>query len=247
MFLQYFLNMYKEHRGLYPPDDSTTVWRYIDFTKFIDLLHTESLYFARADRFEDPFEGLYPVRTEIEKDFKIYDTIRKQNYVNCWTMGDYESAALWKMYSNSKNSIAIRTTFEHLKSSIEGADLEVYASQVRYKDYDKTDLFGIIDENIWAPEHRGATVFPIIYKRMSFSFENELRLLHIKGPVTLNLNDDSVPTGQRIKVEIDKLIGTVYLSPSSETWFQDLVKGLLSKFSMGHKDIIKSDLYSGLK
>lgn len=239
--------MYKELRGLYPPDDTTTVWRYIDFIKFIDLLHSESLYFGRADKFEDPFEGLYPVRTEIEKDFKIYNAIRKQNFVNCWTMGDYESAALWKMYSDSKNSIAIRTTFGRLKNSFEATDLDIYASQVRYKDYDKTNLFGIIDENIWAPENRGATVFPIIYKRISFSFENELRLLHVKSPVTLHLNEEPVPTGQRIKVNLDKLIDKVYLSPSSETWFQDLVKGLLDKFSMGHKDIIKSNIYSGLK
>jgi hypothetical protein len=239
--------MYKTHRGLYPPDDNTIIWRYLDFTKFVDLLNCECLYFARADKFEDPFEGLYPVMEEIKRDFKTFDIIRKQNYINCWAIGDHESAALWKIYSDSKNSIAIQTTFANLKSSIEKSDDDVYASVVRYKDYSKTDLFGIIDENIWAPEHGGATVFPIIYKRMSFSFENELRLIHIKGPVTLELNENLTPIGQRVKVDLDKMIGKIHLSPYSEKWFQELVLGLLDKYLLGHKEILRSDLFSGLK
>lgn len=239
--------MYKEHRGLYPPNEDTPIWRYIDFTKFVDLLHSESLYFSRADTFEDPFEGLYPVKKEIERDFKTFDIVRKQNYVNCWAIGEYESAALWKIYSDSRNSIAIRTRFGRLKQSIENSDQDVYASMVRYKDYDKTDLFGIIDENIWAPEHRGATVFPIIYKRMSFAFENELRLLHIKGPVTLDVKEDTMPAGQRIKVDLEQLIEAVHLAPYSDAWFQDLTKGLLEKYSLGHKEVLKSNLFSGLR
>lgn len=34
------------------------LWRYIDFAKFIHLLETRSLFFSRADKFEDTFEGV---------------------------------------------------------------------------------------------------------------------------------------------------------------------------------------------
>ena len=43
-----------------PADEAAAVWRYMDFAKFVDLLATEELYFARADKLGDPFEGLYP-------------------------------------------------------------------------------------------------------------------------------------------------------------------------------------------
>ncbi len=37
--------------------DSTQIWRYMDFAKFVAMLSQKGLYLARADRLEDPFEG----------------------------------------------------------------------------------------------------------------------------------------------------------------------------------------------
>ena len=34
-----------------------TLWRYMSFAKFVALLDRESLFFSRADRLEDNFEG----------------------------------------------------------------------------------------------------------------------------------------------------------------------------------------------
>lgn len=38
-------------------DASSILWRYMDVAKFLHLLETRSLFFSRADRFEDAFEG----------------------------------------------------------------------------------------------------------------------------------------------------------------------------------------------
>jgi len=40
-----------------PRNPSARIWRYMDFTKYVSLLDTGSLYFARSDKLEDPFEG----------------------------------------------------------------------------------------------------------------------------------------------------------------------------------------------
>ena len=40
-----------------PSDPSATVWRYMDFAKFVSLLDSQALYFARASLLEDKFEG----------------------------------------------------------------------------------------------------------------------------------------------------------------------------------------------
>ncbi len=43
--------MYQEHQSFTSPDDQDAkIWKYLDFTKFISMLETDSLYFARADK-----------------------------------------------------------------------------------------------------------------------------------------------------------------------------------------------------
>jgi len=39
------------------PTRETTLWRYMDFSKFVAMLKDGGLYFARADQLGDPFEG----------------------------------------------------------------------------------------------------------------------------------------------------------------------------------------------
>jgi hypothetical protein len=39
-----------------PPDDSK-LWRYMDVSKLVSLLDTSALFFARADKFSDAWEG----------------------------------------------------------------------------------------------------------------------------------------------------------------------------------------------
>ena len=38
------------------PDNNKKIWRYMDFSKYVDLVTTEELYFTRADKLEDPYD-----------------------------------------------------------------------------------------------------------------------------------------------------------------------------------------------
>ncbi|MEW8201039.1 MAG: hypothetical protein AB2697_19820 [Candidatus Thiodiazotropha endolucinida] len=49
------------------PNNESRLWRYMDFTKYVSMLSTSTLYFARADTFEDPFEGAKGVFDNKEK------------------------------------------------------------------------------------------------------------------------------------------------------------------------------------
>lgn len=49
------------------PNSESSLWRYMDFTKYVSMLSTSTLYFARADTFEDPFEGAKGVIGNKEK------------------------------------------------------------------------------------------------------------------------------------------------------------------------------------
>ena len=50
--------MYKVLDGITSPKDKNTLWRYMIFKKFVDILDTESLFYTRACKFEDVFEGV---------------------------------------------------------------------------------------------------------------------------------------------------------------------------------------------
>ena len=54
--------MYEELDGINPPNDKDVLWRYTNFEVFVNLLDTEALYFTRADKFEDPYEGFIPAK-----------------------------------------------------------------------------------------------------------------------------------------------------------------------------------------
>ena len=41
------------------PTFGATLWRYMDFTKLVSLLEHRAIFFARADKLGDPFEGAW--------------------------------------------------------------------------------------------------------------------------------------------------------------------------------------------
>jgi hypothetical protein len=112
----------------------------MDFIKFVSLLDRKSLYFTELRKYEDQLEGTFPDgnRKEtlevLEKAFEgnqaMLDHIHEENpidftqiglhglgnfYINCWHENEYESAAMWKLYSDQEKGIAIQSTFKNLK------------------------------------------------------------------------------------------------------------------------------------
>jgi hypothetical protein len=49
------------------PEPNNKLWRYMDFTKYVSLLASSSLYFTRADSFEDQYEGAKGLKKNKEK------------------------------------------------------------------------------------------------------------------------------------------------------------------------------------
>ena len=73
--------MYKENYSFQKPENSLTIWRYIDFTKFMDLLTNSKLYFTRSDNFEDPFEGRLRLKDyEVTKEMISLEELTKKFY-----------------------------------------------------------------------------------------------------------------------------------------------------------------------
>lgn len=56
-----------------PNDPNTIVWKYLDLSKFLDLLLSQQLFMSRSDKFEDQYEGTFSEPT-YEENQKIIRT-----------------------------------------------------------------------------------------------------------------------------------------------------------------------------
>ena len=240
--------MYKEHPVFKKPEsENAKIWRFIDFTKFASLLDTQSLFFSRADFFDDHFEGAYPNLSweAIKNDPSLTEKVKtgitrglvtiqkywpKAHYLNCWSVSDYESALLWKIYTNSNESIAIQSTFKKLCDGITDSR-DVYIGLVKYIDYDKE----VIPMN--------NSFQPFVHKRISFEHEHELRAIYTEFPKQIDpISFQSIKKrGVNIQVNLDVIIENIHIAPNAQEWFKDLVKSLVNKYNI-NKNIEDSKL-----
>jgi len=110
----------KEHPHFQTPaDPSAFLWRYVDLPKFLSMLSSGTVFFARADLLGDPFEGSWP-RPNVEgREFRYKAILppdadavdvakaksnftkkwREVTFVSCWHLSPYESVAMWQLYT----------------------------------------------------------------------------------------------------------------------------------------------------
>jgi len=250
--------VYKEHPVFEKPDDENIkIWRYLDFTKFVSLLDKKALFFPRADKLPDPFEGSYSkanikLRPEIYKEISahalsqipnIFERFRKFVIINSWHMNEYESAAMWKLYLKTDEGVAIQSTFKQLTRSFDNyVERNVFIGKVKYIDY----------ETDWLPE--GNAFYPFLHKRKSFIHERELRAIIVRLPyrkkksgeeaTNIDFNLEPFDTGAYIPVDLETLIEKIYVSPTAAKWFSDLVKSIVSRYDL-NKEVIQSSLAEG--
>ena len=96
-----------------PQTAPDAIWRFLDLKKFLRLLHSSSLYFARGDQFQDPYEGM-PIGElvdvietlrstspgapqDLPQHYDAFSKTRSDLFVSCWHASPHENAAMWKL------------------------------------------------------------------------------------------------------------------------------------------------------
>src|SRR2546429_4087937 len=93
--------MYIKHPVFETPTDSgIRVWRYQDVAKLVACLLTGSLFFARADRFEDQYEGSLP-RTNVDRRQEALLPIRKSGPQIARELNDHLNIVMSPAEANS--------------------------------------------------------------------------------------------------------------------------------------------------
>lgn len=166
-----------------PPDD-TIVWRYGDYQKFNRLFDEKKFYFRRADKLADEFEGRFTAANavgaselfgkavqelnlgDLKQVRKIQESHRSRTFLQCWHRNPAEEPRMWKEYTSGPESIVLRSTVGALAQAV-GRRCHGFA--VEY-----------VDETFAIPEMH--SLAPVAYKRKSFAFEREFRLVHMLPP-----------------------------------------------------------------
>ena len=234
--------VYKEHPAFSPPPPDAILWRYMDFAKFTSLIDKRALFFARADRLGDPFEGstsqvntsLHPIiykdslNSDALKGLPIgFQSLRRFHLINCWHWGEHESDAMWTRYSRQYDGIAVKTSFQALSNGFSG-QTPVYIGKVNYIDYSSTFI----------PEGNAFAYY--LHKRRAFEHEKEVRAIILKFPPMepakkelgiLGL-PDICEVGMYFEVDIATLIEEIVVAPFAPDWFIELVQSVTAQYGL---------------
>lgn len=227
----------KSESYLQPEDPDCLVWRYLTLQKLISLLSSSSLFLARLDSLNDPHEGSYPKQMIDYRD-NLYKSegqlehlpqhvwgnklSRTCCYVNCWAQSDFESEALWRLYTGSNEGVAIRSTYSKLLNVIRNDD-ELFIGCINYIDYDLQRF----DNLLWPA---GQNILqPVMHKRLAFAHEREIRM--VKFPLNHWMAEADRPVGLIASVDVIDLIEGVFISPYAPEWYAKVVHDVIDKFA----------------
>lgn len=207
------------------------IWRYMSLPKLIGLLDTQSLYMARADTFDDQHEGATP---DLQKSFEIdndpqrsalLDAFRRRQrewtFITCWSHGQHESHALWKIFCPPKQGIVVGSQYFKLASLVRSnvEDMEI----------------GLVDYGIHEPLALSNTLLPFFRKRKAFDYEREVRLVANIHRCT-DVRDQSgnlLPPLENLKLPVDvvSLVDVIRVHPEASRCYSDLVRSVVREFA----------------
>ncbi len=222
--------MYEEHAEFTTPPDLSQLWRYLDVGRFLGLLNTKALYFARIAQLDDPWEAAhsaslrnYITTHHLDKDgipqlVSGYEFFARSAAVNCWHENEGESIAMWSLYNSGSEGVAIQTTVGQLKAALKNEPRSVLIGRVRYIDYERDPMSNSLN-----------ALSPLMHKRRSYQHEAEVRAIIpftqrigptelVKISETETRIPDPSPEGLAVSFDPSELIMKIVVSPRFPQW-----------------------------
>lgn len=241
-----YLKRYYQERLYKVPQKNVVLWKFMDFSKFVSLLKTKSLFFTRADKFTDPFEGakgllknkkewddsqitffmgfLENIETSrnMNKSQKIEEAKKILHQLESGGLEKRKSTIVSCWHENMFESEAMWKLYAPLDNGI--------AIRTTYKDlYESLGANPRIDigkiNYVDFNETFTNLNEPFWYKRKSFIHENEVRAV-IQHEYEIDGFGKLIPT------DLDKLIDMIYVAPTAPKWFFEIVKDVLDKYNL---------------
>lgn len=233
-----------------PEHHRATIWRYVDFPKYVSMLCESAIYFHRADCYDRLFEGTLP-ELDVREHFgprraRIEALLEKSQifgdaqtaileglerwyrhgpssvFLSCWHINEHENFAMWQIFGSVRQAVALITTLDRLRTAVARPD--VFVGEVQYFDY--------ATDRIESEFHRA---MPFMYKRKVYEYEREARAVYFRDAS----DDDDV--GHLEPVDLHALIDRVIVAPYAGRWFERAVRGVTEQLGYGF-DIARSSM-----
>jgi len=173
---------------------------------------------------------------------RLLPAIAKTTTVNCWHASEGESEAMWRLYAENGKAVAVETTLDALKSSIQERDCPsiVHIYPVKYLDFFDSALQpkDCIVEGHLAP----------LLKRISYQHEREVRAFIGKVAPNQRAGADVAfwkPEPIRLPVDVKLLVKAIHVSPYAGEPFPSSVMKICDAFGLGLGIVQPSHLLSG--
>ena len=244
--------MIVEKPNLEVPHGNSTVWKYLNLEKFLDIVINKELYFSNALLMSDKKDGIIPLSTQklriqylvkkgmepkaaqesVQNDLEFHNKLKSKTFLSCWSINQEESYALWKIYPGvTKSGVAIKTTVSKLKKAVNNVSKkeqrDINIAKVKYSNHLDLGDFQFTDA--------------LTTKSIFYSYEQELRLFISLFDGTIHKSDymNRLVNGIRVKVDIDQLISEIYVSPFADTWFIDVFQETINRINKNLTERIK--------
>lgn len=173
---------------------------------------------------------------------RFFQAIMQCQTVNCWHANEVESEAMWRLYADNRKAVAVETTVDALRESIQLHESQhrVHVYRVKYLDFfDKTlKPSDCVVEGHTTP----------LLKRLSYKHENEVRAFIgrvPKDPREAANIDYWHPEPVRLTVDVSTLVKRVHVSPYTGEPFGSSVIKLCELFGLPGAIVQRSKLLSG--
>jgi hypothetical protein len=210
------------------------LWRYMSFGRFVWMLQERALWLSRADLLGDQWETALST-LQIEMIMKriaadigpgerfstsvdavlslaaFLGSLRRSVYANCWTRGDSESHAMWRIYCRSTEGVAVQTTFGRLRASLP-EHLEVLPVGYEHGSDDELGILAVVTQ-----------------KRPAFAYEHEIRVVSFDWSSIKTAPNN--PLGQRVDWNPAQHIEEIRVHPESDDSFFKTVTNTVHAFA----------------
>jgi len=244
-----------------PQNDEIKIWRYLPLPKFIDLLHSRTIFFTRADllRGEDKSEGSSLTNVDLAA-IKIFDELNKQNIkVPHPNIPDVSLNNLIEMTKKThlvSEEQLIKKYFIncwHMNDHENFAMWKIYSepfgvcvqstyssltasfSDPQYSFHKQPKIYvGEVKYIDWDNDSipKNNGFWPFMHKKREFKYENELRCVVWEHEKSI----------VKIGIDLDRLIHNIYINPYTPPWFNYVISGLCEKYGVSTKKVIQSSL-----
>lgn len=169
------------------------IYRIFSFERLLEIFNNNQLILVKPKKWDDPFENFILNSIGVLSDGREFTIdLRDKFYGQCWSLTK-ESDAMWRIYSQKKDGVKVKTTIRKLFSPLfdlgghhtkmDGTiyNLSSFVGKVKYETTKNlTEMLNnedrMKDKLFDQSGHGQASTF--YFKRKAFKHENEIRIMY---------------------------------------------------------------------